>query len=186
MLTDSSPRWRQALRHAVDERLDADEAALRLLARLPRSYARRHQNRSREGRRSGDCGNSVADIGWRRLAEIDRELRKQLVHQRRLAAGAAHAPCGARKTRRAEHACQRQKWTWRPSMPRWTVLRCSSTGSPDRAPDFLCEVHLLPGEPAILVGGAAEVPVGGGPPIDRAIELQCAANIGRGEAEHLR
>ena len=54
-----------------------------------------------------------------------------------------------------------------------------------RAPDGIGEVGLLPGEAAVLVGRAAEVAVGRGAPVDRPVELEGAADIGRGQAEQL-
>src|SRR3954447_21194691 len=48
------------------------------------------------------------------------------------------------------------------------------------------EVGLLPREAAVLIGCAAEMAVSRGAPIDRPIELERAADVGRREAEHLR
>src|SRR5262245_58327662 len=58
--------------------------------------------------------------------------------------------------------------------------------STDRAADVLDQIGLLPGEAAVLVGGAAEVPVGGGAPVDRPVELERAADVGRRETEDFR
>ena len=48
------------------------------------------------------------------------------------------------------------------------------------------EIGLLPGEAAILVRRAAEMTVGGGAPVDRPVELEGAADVGRRQAEQLR
>src|ERR1035441_2434746 len=54
-----------------------------------------------------------------------------------------------------------------------------------RALDGVGEIGLFPGEAAVLVGGAAEMAVGRGAPIDRAAELEGAADIGRPQREQL-
>src|ERR1700704_6038298 len=53
----------------------------------------------------------------------------------------------------------------------------------DRASDVLHQIRLLPGEAAVLVRCAAEMTIGGGAPIDRPVQLERAANVGRCEAE---
>src|SRR5262245_4911472 len=55
-----------------------------------------------------------------------------------------------------------------------------------RATDLLGKVGLLPGEPAILVGGTAKMSIGCGAPIDWPAELEGATDIGWREPENLR
>src|SRR5499427_10896689 len=55
-----------------------------------------------------------------------------------------------------------------------------------RASDRGCEVGLFPGEAAVFLGRAAKMTVGRSPLVDRPVELERAANIGRGKAEQLR
>ena len=68
---------REAFRHAVEERLAADEADVRICLRLREQDARRRRSRSRGARRSTACGNSVAQIARRRRGEIERKPRQQ-------------------------------------------------------------------------------------------------------------
>src|ERR1700761_4556892 len=55
-----------------------------------------------------------------------------------------------------------------------------------RALQLIDEIGPLPGEPAVLFGGAAEMTVGRGALVDRAVELQRAADVGRRQAEQFR
>src|SRR5512141_2151040 len=55
-----------------------------------------------------------------------------------------------------------------------------------RALDRGGEVGLFPGKAAVLLGRAAEMAVGRGAPVDRSVELERAADVGRGKAEQLR
>src|SRR3954470_19705612 len=64
----------------------------------------------------------------------------------------------------------------------WSNLNNSA----QRALELIGEIRLFPREAAILVGSAAEVAVGGRAAIDGLVELQRAADVGRGEPEHLR
>src|SRR6185312_13816803 len=57
---------------------------------------------------------------------------------------------------------------------------------PDRAFDRPGEVGLLPGEAAVLVRRAAEMAVGCRAAVDRPVELERTADIGRGQPEQLR
>src|SRR5690242_13365372 len=56
----------------------------------------------------------------------------------------------------------------------------------NRAADRVGEVGALPGDTAVLFRGAAEMAVGGGPAIDRPVELEGAADVGRPQREKLR
>src|SRR5438477_13199193 len=47
------------------------------------------------------------------------------------------------------------------------------------------EIGLLPREAAVLVRRTAEMPVSGSAAIDRPVELERAADVGRRETEHL-
>src|SRR5262249_8581406 len=56
----------------------------------------------------------------------------------------------------------------------------------ERALELADQVGLLPGEAAVLLGSAAEMAVSGGAPIDRPVELERAADVGRRQPENLR
>ena len=56
----------------------------------------------------------------------------------------------------------------------------------ERRLDLRRQVGLLPGEAAILVRRAAEVAIGRGATVDRLVQLERAADVGRGQAEQLR
>src|SRR5262245_7072641 len=70
--------------------------------------------------------------------------------------------------------------------PCWTRCAPASTGLGHRASDVPHQVGLLPGEAAVLVGRTAEMAVGGGAPVDRPVELERAADVGRREPEDFR
>ena len=118
----------------------------------------------------------------------------------RPAAASAHGPCAGRRRRAASGGCVYpsssvvmrglgpgihvflrcvpMKQTWMagtsPAMTAIALLH--------RALDRRGEVGLFPGEAAILVGRAAEMAVGRGAPVDRAVELERAADVGRASA----
>ncbi len=72
----------ERLRHAVDERLDADEAGRRMLLRLGDEMLA-----AAEAAFQSDVAGALeqrAQIGRRRAIKIERELRQQRVEQRRL------------------------------------------------------------------------------------------------------
>src|SRR5262245_31983707 len=76
---------RERLRHAVDERLDADEASARLsLGLCDQMLAAAKADLHPHVRGSG--WKQAWKVGRRRLIEIDRELRQQRLKQRRLLA----------------------------------------------------------------------------------------------------
>src|SRR4051794_38800945 len=58
--------------------------------------------------------------------------------------------------------------------------------SSERLLQLPCQIGLLPREAAILVRCPAEMPISGRAAIDRPVELERAADVGRREAEHLR
>src|SRR5581483_3043642 len=55
----------------------------------------------------------------------------------------------------------------------------------ERALQRVGEIGPLPGEAAVLFGGAAKVTIGRGAAVDRAVELQRAADVGRRQAKQL-
>src|SRR5690348_7053371 len=63
--------------------------------------------------------------------------------------------------------------------------RNASKTKPERAPGRVGGIGPLPGEAAVLFGGAAEVTIGRGAAVDRAVQLQRAADVGRRQAEQL-
>src|SRR3954466_13867058 len=55
----------------------------------------------------------------------------------------------------------------------------------DRALELLDEIGLLPGEAAFIVGRTAEMTVGGGAGVDRAVEVEMAADAARRQIHRL-
>src|SRR5579863_3648806 len=58
-------------------------------------------------------------------------------------------------------------------------------GLPHRALELIGEIGALPGEATVLLRRAAEMAVRGGALVDRPVELERAANIGRSQRENL-
>src|SRR6201993_4874994 len=80
---------------------------------------------------------------------------------------------------------RRMVWRTRPP-PCWTPEAPRSTGLGHRGSDVLHQVGLLPGEAAVLVGRAAKMAVSGGATIDRPVQFERAADVGRRQTEDLR
>src|ERR1039458_7119208 len=81
---------------------------------------------------------------------------------------------GGRLQRESRAAIAKQA-SWIPAFAGMSGCRRSL----HRAPDGVGEIGLFPGEAAVLVGRAAEMAVGRGAPVDRAAELEGAADIDR-------
>src|SRR5438105_1284851 len=71
-------------------------------------------------------------------------------------------------------------------IPGSPLSRCPGmTQELDGALQRVGEVGALPGEAAVAVRLAAEMAVGSGAPVDRPVELQRAADVGRRQTEQL-
>src|SRR5262249_40536491 len=183
---------RERLGHAVDERLDPDEAGARMLFGL-RDHVLAAAQSDLEAGGGGRMG--AGGGGWRPDWGIGAPGRAARAWQARWqaaatgcrtappGAAAAHDPCGARKRRCAELCCGRI-WTWRSQPPPcWTPYAPASTGLGHRGSDVLHQIGCRPGETAVLVWCSAEMAVSGGAAIDRPVELERAADVDRREPE---
>ena len=95
----------QRLGHAVDERLDADEAGARMALGLRDQMLAAAEPAFQA--HLVDAVEQRAQVGWRGALQIERELRQQRVEQRRLPRPQRHGPCAGRRRRRLRRRCRR-------------------------------------------------------------------------------
>ena len=142
---------------------------------------------------STGCGNSAARLS----ARVRRDRARGAAAACRTAPPAARAadgPCAGRRMRRADvslvvahrlsgRSTTRAERKWPGQGPAIAhairrALRGTSRDS-ERLLQLRRQIGLLPREAAVLVGRAAEVAVGRGAAIDRLVELERAADVGR-------
>ena len=173
----------------------ADEAGARMALGLARSDARRRRSRFRAARRR-----PASETASRRSAAAVRRDRARAAaaasRTARPGAAAAHGPCAGRRRRARPSSRLRASCVMRGIRD---AGACKSRRSAARArPSIGCrerlrrysnallscvgEVGLLPGEAAVLVRRAAEMAVGRGAAVDRPVELERAADVGRASA----